>query len=63
VSDGVALHPALESVRVYWIQYPPTFWLFPGKRPDKTYGRHLDSQSDSKSRVGKPGIKKNVYLT
>ena len=52
----------LKELRVYWIQYRPTSWLFPGKRPDKTYA-DTSIRKAIKSAELEAGIKKNVYPT
>jgi len=59
----VPLSPRLlKELRVYWIQYRPTFWLFPGKRPDKTYA-DTSIRKAIKSAALEAGIKKNVDPT
>ena len=46
----VPLSPRLlKELRVYWLKYKPTDFLFPGKTPSKTLRRHHDSQSDESS--------------
>jgi integrase/recombinase XerD len=57
----VPLSPRLlKELRVYWKQYRPTIYLFPGKTPEKTYA-DTSIQKAIKQAAKKAGISKRVY--
>jgi site-specific recombinase XerD len=57
----VPLSPRLlKELRVYWKQYQPAIFLFPGKTPDKTYA-DTSIQKAIKQSAKKAGITKRVH--
>lgn len=57
----VPLSPRLlKELRVYWIEYRPSLYLFPGKRPDRPYAPTSIQKAIKKS-ASLAGIKKRVH--
>jgi len=57
----VPLSPRLlKELRIYWKQYRPTIYLFPGKRPEKTYA-DTSIQKAIREAARRAGIKKRVH--
>jgi site-specific recombinase XerD len=57
----VPLSPRLlKELRIYWKQYKPSDYLFPGKTPDKAYA-DTSIQKAIKQAAEKAGIKKRVH--
>jgi site-specific recombinase XerD len=57
----VPLSPRLlKELRIYWREYKPTGYLFPGKTADKTYA-DTSIQKAIKVAAKKAGIKRRVY--
>ena len=57
----VPLSPRLlKELRIYWLKYKPTDYLFPGKRADKTYA-DTSIQKAIKASAKAAGIKRRGY--
>jgi site-specific recombinase XerD len=57
----VPLSPRLlKELRIYWKQYRPTIYLFPGKTPGKTYA-DTSIQKAIKQSAKAAGIKKRIF--
>lgn len=57
----VPLSPRLlKELRVYWIEYRPSLYLFPGKTPDRPYAETTIQKAIKKS-AQRAGIKKRVH--
>jgi len=57
----VPLSPRLlKELRIYWLQYKPANYLFPGKTADKTYA-DTSIQKAIKAAAKTAGIKRRVY--
>jgi len=57
----VPLSPRLlKELRIYWLKYKPTRYLFPGKTPDKSYAATSIQKAIKKSAKA-AGIKRRVY--